>query len=279
MENCIEITSEKQGFHLGLKELWRYRDLIVLFTKKTFMLTYKQTVLGPLWLLITPLLSSGIYSIVFGTIAGIRTDGIPQLLFFLCNNCLWGLFSSCLNNNANVFRANAGIFGKVYFPRLTVPVSNVLVRLMIFGIQFAIIVCFVVFYAAKQMIQPRWSAWLAIPLILLWVSILGMSIGILASSLTTKYRDLAILVSFGVQLWMYITPVVYPLSELGPGVFRSLVSLNPVTAPMELFRWILLGSGTLTLQSLVGSFVFLAAAVLGGITVFHRVERTFMDSV
>lgn len=279
MGTYIEITPDRGHFSLGLKQLWQYRDLVALLTKKTFLLDYKQTVLGPLWLLITPLLSSGVYSIVFGRVAGIRTDGIPQLLFFLCNNGLWGLFSSCLGHNAHVFRANAWLFGKVYFPRLTVPVSNVLVRLIKYGFQFFLMLCFIVYYVLRGMLHPHWWAWLLVPVILLYVSLFGMSIGILASSLTTKYRDLSALVSFGVSLWMYVTPVVYPLSQLGKGLFRTVVVLNPMTAAMELFRWAMLGSGTVLPVSVVSGLVFFVVCALGGVFVFHRVERTFMDSV
>ena len=279
MDTYLEITPDRGRFRLGLRELWQYRDLVVLFTKKTFLLDYKQTVLGPMWLLITPLLSSGVYSIVFGTVAGIRTDGIPQLLFFLCNSSLWGLFSSSLGSNSSVFRANAWLFGKVYFPRLTVPVSNTLVRVIKFGFQFFLMLCFIVYYVLRGMRHPHWWAWLLLPVLLLYVSLFGMSIGILASSMTTKYRDLSALVSFGVSLWMYVTPVVYPLSQLGEGLFRTVVVLNPMTAAMELFRWAMLGSGTVLPVSVVSGLVLFVVCALGGVFVFHRVERTFMDSV
>ena len=279
MGEYTKITSEKRTFRLGFGELWRYRDLIVLLTKKTFVLSYKQTVLGPLWLLITPLLSSGIYSIVFGDIVKVQTDGIPQLLFFLCNQSLWTLFSSCLLRNANVFRENADLFGKVYFPRLAVPISNVLVQLAIFGVHFLLLLGFLLYYSVQGMICPNWTAWAFLPLVVLQVSLLGMCIGVLVSSMTTKYRDFSVLVSFGVRLWMYVSPVVYPLSQLDPGVLRVLVMLNPITAPMELFRWILLGEGTIDPLYTVGGAVLLCPIALGALYMFHRVERTFMDSV
>ncbi len=279
MNDYIEITPEQDRLLPGLGELWRYRDLVILLTRKSFTLSYKQTVLGPLWLVITPLMSSGLYSIVFGGIAGIRTDGVPQFLFYLCNNGLWTLFASCLSGNANVFRANAGIFGKVYFPRLAVPISNVLVSLIKFGIQFVLILGLLLWYAARGEVRPQWQAWILVPLVLVYISLLGMSLGILASSLTTKYRDLSILVSFGVRLWMYVTPVVYPLSAVEGSVMRFFVMMNPVTAPMELFRRILLGSGSLEPFSIACSICFFLLFVTGGTMVFHRVERTFMDSV
>jgi len=279
MKKYVDITPDRGRFRLGFRELWEYRDLVVLLTKKSFTLTYKQTVLGPIWLLITPLLSGGIYTVVFGEIAGIQTDGVPKLLFFLCTNSLWMLFSSSLSGNANLFRANARVFGKVYFPRLAVPVSNVLVQLIIFGVQFLLILGFVIYYVAHGMLSPVWWAWPLIPFLLLYVALMGMSVGILASSLTTKYRDLSILVSFGVRLWMFITPVVYPLSQVKNGLLRIFVTVNPITAPVELFRLLLMNKGSVTALGACSSVCFFAVCLLGGIAIFHRVERSFMDTV
>ena len=279
MKKYVEITPERGRFRLGFRELWDYRDLVILLTKKSFALTYKQTILGPIWLLITPLLSSGIYSVVFGEIAGIQTDGVPKLLFFLCTNSLWTLFSSALSGNANLFRANARVFGKVYFPRLAVPVSNVLVHLIIFGVQFLLILGFVIYYVAHGMLAPVWWAWPLIPFLLLYMSLMGMSVGILASSLTTKYRDLSILISFGVRLWMFITPVVYPLSQVKNGLLRKFVTINPITAPMELFRLILMNKGSISLLGACCSVCFFVVCLLCSIAIFHRVERSFMDTV
>ena len=279
MNTYTKITSEKRTFYLGFKELWNYRDLIVLLTKKTFMLGYKQTILGPLWLLITPLFSSGLYTIVFGQIVKVQTDGIPHILFFLCNSSLWTLFSNCLLRNANVFRDNASLFGKVYFPRLTVPISNILVQLAVYGIHFILLFGFILYYTFSGAIHPTWGTWVLLPLIMLHIALLGMCTGIIVSSMTTKYRDLSVLVSFGVNLWMYASPVVYPLSQLGPGPLRTLVMINPVTSPMELFRWALLGSGTADIGLEASGLAFLCILFLGALFLFHRVERTFMDSV
>lgn len=279
MKTYTEITPERGYFRIGFRDLWQYRDLVLLLAKKSFSLTYKQTVLGPVWLLIVPLLSSGVYSVVFGDIAGIQTDGVPKLLFFLCTNCLWTLFSSCISENANVFRSNANVFGKVYFPRLAVPVSNVLVRLVLFCVQLLLILCFTVYYVIKGTVSPLWWAWPLIPLLLAYISVFGMCVGLIASSMTTKYRDLSILISLGVHLWMFVTPVVYPVSQVKPGVLRFLVSVNPVTAPVETFRLILLGRGNVDVLSVCCSLCAFAVCVLGGIAVFHRVERSFIDTV
>ncbi len=279
VEHYYYISSRPKRFDLNLREVWQYRDLVLLLTKKTFVLTYKQTILGPAWIVLNPLLSSLIYTVVFGHIAGIGTDGVPKLLFYLCSNAVWSLFAYCVNNNAHTFTANARVFGKVYFPRLTVPISHMLVGLMKFGIQMIFVFALLLWYVARGAVHPVWFAWLLLPLVLFHLSLLGMSVGIVISSLTTKYRDLAILVSFGLQLWMYATPVVYPLSQLGEGWIRSAMLLNPVTAPVELFRYVLFGQGTvLPLNCLYSAAVTAVCAVLG-IMIFNRVEKNFMDTV
>ena len=275
----IHITSKRRWFELNLKEVWRYRDLIGLFTKRNFTVRYKQTILGPAWLFITPIISSLIYAFIFGGIAGISTEGVPQLLFYLSGNAIWTFFSGCVTKNATTFTANANVFGKVYFPRLTTPISNMLTSVIEFGIQMIIVIAFLSFYLFSGNVNPNWLSWIFIPLVLLHLGIMGMGVGIIISSLTTKYRDLSILVSFGIQLWMYITPIVYPLSQAGDGVFKTLLLLNPVTAPVELFRYALLGKGTIIIWALCLSIIFTLAATLFGIMIFNRVEKTFMDTV
>ena len=273
------ITSKHRLLDLNLKEVWRYRDLILLFTQRTFTVTYKQTILGPAWLFLNPLISSVIYAFVFGGIAGIDTDGIPSILFYMCSNAIWIFFSGCVTKNANTFTANAGVFGKVYFPRLTIPVSNVLSAVIQFGIQMLMVLAFLVYYLVMGQVHPNWGAWLLIPVALLHLGLLGLGCGIVISSLTTKYRDLAILVTFGVQLWMYITPIVYPMSQLGDGLMKTILMINPVTAPVEMLRHAVLGQGTIMPGYLALSWGITIAVVLFGIMIFNKVEKTFMDTV
>lgn len=278
-DHHIHISSRHRWFDLNLKEVWKYRDLIFLFTKRNFVVSYKQTILGPAWIFLTPLFSSIVQAFVFGGIAGIETDGVPMLLFYLCSNAVWAYFSTCLVNNANTFTANAGVFGKVYFPRLTTPISNVLSSIVRFGIQMILVLLFMVYFLIQRAVQPNWLAWLVIPVELVHLGILGMGCGIIISSLTTKYRDLTILVEFGVSLWMYLTPIVYPLSTLAEGWVRTALLCNPVTVSVELMRYAILGKGTLAWGFYGLSWaVTLAVAVLG-IMVFNKVERTFMDTV
>lgn len=273
------LEPKKGWFDIDLKELWRYRDLIWLFTKKNFILIYKQTILGPAWIILQPLMTTLIYTLVFGGIAGISTDGVPQLLFYMGGTAVWGFFSSCLNKTASTFTGNAGVFGKVYFPRLVMPVSTVLSSGVNFLVQFAMFAVFWVYYLVNGQISPNYWGILLLPVILLYLGMLAMGFGIIISSLTTKYRDLAMLVTFGVQLWMYITPVVYPMSTLGNGGLYKLVMLNPVTSAIETFRWIFLGEGTVDPLFWGISVVVMAAVVTLGVVVFSKVEKTFMDTV
>lgn len=273
------ITAKNSWFNLNLREVWQYRDLILLFTRRTFTLTYKQTILGPAWIFLNPLVSSVIYAFVFGGIAGIGTDGVPRILFYLCSNAIWLFFSSCVTKNAQTFTANASVFGKVYFPRLTIPVSNVLASVVQFIIQMFLVLIFLLYYAAVGKVSPHWEAWVLIPVVLLNLGLLGLGFGIIISSLTTKYRDLAILVTFGVQLWMYATPIVYPLSQLGDGWMKTLLLVNPVTAPVEVFRYAILGRGMIMPAYLAMSWGITVVIVILGIMIFNRVEKTFMDTV
>lgn len=273
------ITSEHKFFKLNLKEVWQYRDLIVLFTKRNFAVTYKQTILGPAWLFINPIISSLIYCFIFGGIANMSTDGIPQILFYMSGNAIWTFFSSCLVRNASTFTANAGVFGKVYFPRLTTPISNVLSAIIQFGIQMIMVLIFLGFYTFTGEVNPKFSLFLLIPVILLHLGMMGMGCGIIISSMTTKYRDLSVLVGFGMQLWMYITPVVYPLSQTDNKLLKQLLLINPVTAPVETFRYVLLGEGAIEPIYLIWSWIFTIMVMIFGIMIFNKVEKTFMDTV
>ena len=273
------ITSKHKWLDLNLREVWKYRDLIVLFTKRTFVVRYKQTVLGPAWLFLSPFITSVIYTLVFGNIAGIATEGVPKILFYMSSNAIWSFFASCVNDNAKTFTANASMFGKVYFPRLTKPISNMLCSIINFAIQFIMIGFFFVYYLWRGEVSPNWWAWLLIPLVLVHLGVMGVGFGIIISSLTTKYRDLSILVGFGVSLWMYLTPILYPLSQLGDGTMKTIMLINPVTAPVEIFRYALLGQGTIRMDYLCVSLVFTLLVAVFGIMIFNKVERTFMDTV
>ncbi|MDO5400299.1 MAG: ABC transporter permease [Eubacteriales bacterium] len=273
------ISARHRWFDLNLREVWQYRDLIVLFTKRSFVVSYKQTILGPAWIFLTPLFSSIVQAFVFGGIAGIGTDGVPGLLFYLCNNAVWAYFSTCLINNASTFTANAGVFGKVYFPRLTTPISNVISSIIRFGIQMLLVLLFMSYYLVRGSLHPRWAMWLLIPVELVHLGLLGMGLGIIISSLTTKYRDLTVLVGFGVSLWMYATPVVYPLSTVADGWIKNLLLVNPVTPSVELLRSAILGAGTVYWDAYALSWAVSLVVTVLGIMIFNKVERTFMDTV
>lgn len=275
----IHIDAKHRWMDLNLKEVWHYRDLIYLFTKRNFVVSYKQTILGPAWIFLTPLFSSIVQAFVFGGIAGIETDGIPMLLFYLCSNAIWGFFASCLSGNANTFTDNAYMFGKVYFPRLTTPISNIISSAIRFGIQMILVLLFMVYFLIQGQVHPNWAAWLLIPVELVHLGVLGMGCGIIISSLTTKYRDLTVLVDFGVSLWMYLTPVVYPLSTASESWMRTALMCNPVTVSVELMRYAVLGKGTFHLGFYCLSWVLTVTVAVLGIMIFNKVERNFMDTV
>ena len=275
----IHISSKRKWFELNLKEVWQYRDLIVLFTKRNFVLTYKQTILGPAWIFLNPFISSIIYTIVFGGIAGMSTEGVPKILFYLCSNAIWLYFSTIITKNAATFTQNANVFGKVYFPRLTIPVSNVLSAMVQFLVQMSMVLVFLVYYVIKGEVTPNWWAFLLIPGILVHLGVMGLGFGIIISSLTTKYRDLAILVTFVVQLWMYATPIVYPLTQIENGFLKTVIMINPVTAPVEAFRFAVLGQGSIHMGFIVLSCIITISVALLGIMIFNRVEKNFMDTV
>ncbi len=275
----VHISSEHRLLQLGLKDVWAYRDLIWLFTERSFKLIYKQTILGPLWLVISPMITSIIYTVVFGNIAGLSTGGVPKLLFYLSSHALWSFFAGCLNKNASTFITNAHVFRKVYFPRLTIPISTVLSAIIQFLIQLGLVGIVMAGYIIRGEVSPNWALLPLIIPVILFTGLMGLGLGILVSSVTTKYRDLAFLVSFGLQLWMYISPVVYPVSQLPmSGIYRFLL-INPMTAPMEIFRLALLGTGTVMPESVLSSLFFAVLAAIAGIVTFNKVERTFIDTV
>lgn len=272
------ITAEKKRFDFNLPEVWRYRDLIVLFTKRNFKLIYKQTVLGPLWILINPILSSLMYMVVFGRIAKLGSDGVPQILFYLSGTAVWTMFSSTLARNAATFTANSAVFSKVYFPRMTMPLSTVLSSFIQFFIQLILVLILLIYYSIKGSVHPDLLALVMIPVILIQLGLLGLGFGIIISSLTTKYRDLQHLVALGVSLWMYITPVVYPLSEVN-GLLKTAVMCNPVSMPVELFRYYLLGVGHPDYLFYGISWAVTVLVLFIGISIFNKVEKTFVDTV
>ena len=271
-------------FDIDLKELWQYRDLVVMFVKRSFATLYKQTILGPAWILINPLLTTVIFTVVFGNIAGLAESGVPSFLFYMAGNAIWSFFASCITGTANTFVTNAGLFGKVYFPRLTMPISQVVISFINLLIQMLMFFCFWVWFCffGREYGTVQMNLWvLALPAVLLLVMVMGLGVGIIVSSLTTKYRDLAIVVSFGVQLWMYATPVVYSMSEIAAGSPRllMLMRLNPMTEPVQVFRYALLGCGEISPAWLLYSAVVALVTLAAGVVLFSRVEKTFMDTV
>ena len=273
------ISARHNMLDLNLKEVWKYRDLIILFTKRSFSLLYKQTILGPAWVFLNPLISSLVYAFVFGGIAGIATEGVPTVLFYLCSNAIWIFFSTCVTQNATAFTANAAVFGKVYFPRLTIPISNMISSVIQFFVQMILVLGVLIYYVIMGQVSPHWELWITVPLLLVHLGVLGLGVGIIISSLTTKYRDLAILVTFGVQLWMYVTPIVYPMSQIGNGLMQKILLFNPVTAPTELIRYVILGQGAVMPGYMLLSLAETVAVMMVGIMIFNKVEKTFMDTV
>lgn len=281
MENWTTIIKPKTKLlEVDFGELWHYRDLCSLFVKRNIITQYKQTILGPLWYLVQPLMTTIMYMVVFGGIAKISTDGLPQPLFYLAGICFWQYFSDCLTKTSNTFVDNASIFGKVYFPRLVVPISNVISNLVRFTIQFCL---FAVVYAYYQLftdvtIHTNWYA-LLMPVLVVMLAGLALGFGILFSSMTTKYRDLQLLLSFFVQLWMYATPVIYPLSTITNEKLRLVMALNPLTGIVEAFKYGMLGVGEFSWTMLSYSFIFMVVLLGVGIVVFNKVQRSFMDTV
>ena len=273
------IQPQRSLLDLRLGELWRYKDLVMLFVRRDFVSIYKQTILGPLWYLIQPLLTTITFTVIFGNIASLPTDGLPQFLFYMSGTVVWSYFASCLTKTSETFVQNANLFGKVYFPRLAVPVSILISNLITFLIQFAMFLVFVLYFILRGTdIQVNWL-WIALsPALMLMMAGLGLGFGIIISSLTTKYRDLRFLVTFGVSLLMYATPVIYPASSI-PERFQWVIQANPMTSVIEAFRFAFLGAGTVDTGHLLYSFGFMLVVVIIGSIIFNRVEQTFMDTV
>ena len=264
--------------NMNLKELFSYKDLILLFVKRNYVTQYKQTILGPLWLIISPLMTTLMFVVVFGNIAGLSTDGTPQIAFYMAGNVVWAYFAACVNQTSNTFVSNASVFGKVYFPRMVVPISTVLTGMLDFLVQFVLFLIILLFLAVTG-ISISINMWVLVtPVLVLQLALLGMGVGIIVSSLTTKYRDLAILVTFGVQLWMYASPVVYSVTQI-PERYRFLYLLNPVSPIITMFRYAFLGTGYLPLLSWGISWITTIIVVIIGVLLFSRIEKTFMDTV
>lgn len=275
-----EVISPKTGlFDVKLSELWRYRDLIMLFVRRDFVSTYKQTILGPIWFFIQPLFTTLIFTLVFSQIARLSTDGLPPILFYLSGVTLWTYFSDCFSKTSNVFVANAGIFGKVYFPRLTSPVSIIISNLIKFAIQLVLFGCIYAYYIINHQIafQITWTIVL-FPFLVVLMAFLGLGLGIIFSSLTTKYRDLSFLLQFAIQLLMYATPIIYPISSVS-GKLKTILMLNPLTPVIETFRVLLFGTGAIDINGLIYCTVFTILTLFFGILIFNRVEKSFMDTV
>ena len=277
------IQSNEKGLNLHLKELWRYRDLIFLFVKRSFITRYKQTILGPAWAIIQPLLTTVVFTVVFGNIAGLGAQGVPSFVFYFSGTMLWTYFSTCLTGTANTFIGNRGILGKVYFPRMVMPVSDTLTHLITFAIQFFFFACFLVYYLLTgENVHPNLYA-LMLPALLLQLAMLGLGVGVIISALTTKYRDLAMLTSFGVSLWMYGTPIAYDMEAMGAfatsGKYHFIYMLNPVTSIINIFRYGFLGIGQIEwlFYGVGWAVTFLVLTI--GVLMFNRVERTFMDTI
>lgn len=274
----ILIKPKSSWRDINFKELWAYRDLILLFVKRNFITRYKQTILGPAWLFITPIISTFISTFVFGTIAEIPSDGVPYFLFYMCGYTAWSYFSSCLTSTSSTFTGNAAIFGKVYFPRLVMPISTVITGLLNLFIQMGIFIGFWIYYrVAGAQISMTWMIML-FPILVIQMASLGLGIGIIISSLTTKYRDLTVLVGFGVNLWMYVTPIIYSSSTLAPKL-RAIIQLNPMTPVIDIMRSAFLGTGEVSWIHWGISWGVTVIVLMIGVALFNKIEKTFMDTV
>ncbi|MXV52834.1 ABC transporter permease [Pedobacter sp. HMF7647] len=275
----LEIKPKTNLLDLHLQDVWHYRDLMWLFVRRDFVAQYKQTVLGPVWHFIQPILTTIMFLLVFGKIAKIPTDGINPTLFYMSGITIWNYFSTCLTSTSNTFTSNAAIFGKVYFPRLVIPLSVVISNIVKFGIQFLLLLVVMIYMQFNGYpIHLSWY-WLTIPLILALMAGIGLGMGIIISSVTTKYRDFTVLLGFAVQLGMYITPIAYPLSYLRNKSYKWVIDLNPLTAVTEAFRFALFGKGTVDPNAMIYSIAFMFVVLFVGAILFNKVEKTFMDTV
>ena len=282
-DNIIEewdLTIEPQTslFELNLKDVWRYRDLLWMFVKRDFVSFYKQTILGPLWFFIQPLFTTIIYTFIFGGLANLSTDGLPQPLFYMAGITAWNYFADCITKTSTVFKDNANIFGKVYFPRLIMPLSIVASNLVRFGVQILLLFMMMGYYAMQNASFTITLALLLFPVLVLLMALLGLGLGLIITALTTKYRDLAFLVTFGIQLLMYTTTVIYPLSS-APEKYKTLISFNPMTGIIEAFRYAFLGQGQISINTLGYSTVFTIVVMVLGVVIFNKTEKTFVDTV
>jgi lipopolysaccharide transport system permease protein len=282
-EHWTEVIEPKSSlFDLQIKEVWRYRDLLMLLVRRDFVATYKQTILGPIWFFLQPLITAYTFQFVFNNIAGIETGTVPSILFYMAGTTLWAYFADCLNKTSTVFRDNAAVFGKVYFPRLIMPLSIVVSNLMKLSIQFTLFFVYWVYYlSTTDLIHPN-AAIALLPLLILIMGGLGLGFGLIVTAMTNKYRDLVFLLTFAVQLLMYATPVIYPISSLSmkPGI-RTVLMLNPMTPVIETFRYAFLGSGggSFSWGGIIYALVFTIVVVLLGTLIFNKVEKSFMDTV
>ena len=274
----LTIRPQSAWYDLRLKEIIRYKDLLMLFVRRDFVSVYKQTILGPIWFFIQPIITALTFTLIFGRLAGISTEGIPYFPFYLASITLWNYFADSLTKTSETFTANANIFGKVYFPRLIVPLSIIVSNLVKFGVQLLLFLAVWIYYVSKEAIAPHYGLLALLPLLILLMGFLGLACGIIISSLTTKYRDLKFLVQFGVQLLMYASPIVYPLS-LAPEKYRFYIELNPVTSLIETFKAAFLGTGGHSWEGLLYSLAVTAILFMLGIVIFTRVEKSFMDTV
>ncbi|MBE4950135.1 MULTISPECIES: ABC transporter permease [Chryseobacterium] len=271
------IDADHSLFDLKLKEVWRYKDLVYMFVKRDFVSSFKQTVLGPIWFFINPILTTIVYLVIFGKIAQLSTDGAPPLLFYLGGVTLWNYFSSSLLATSSTFTGNAGIFGKVYFPRLVTPISIVISNLMRFGVQLILFIIVWAYYLSKGQVHP--NIWvLATPFLVILMALFALGVGMIFSSLTTKYKDLSMLLGFGISLYMYATPVIYPTSALR-GIFKKIALYNPLTGIFECFKYAWIGVGDFSPAMLAISTGIILILLMIGIVVFNKVEKTFMDTV
>lgn len=273
----LVIGSKKSLFQVDLKGLWKYRDLVLLFVRRDFVSIYKQTILGPLWFFIQPIFTTIIYTVIFGRLANISTDGIPQPIFYMSGIILWNYFSDCLMKTSDTFIVNQNIFGKVYFPRLVIPFSVVISNLLKLGVQVLLFIGLYFYFLEDGQIEPN-KILLLFPLLIIIMLGLGLGLGLIISSLTTKYRDLKFLIQFGIQLAMYASPIVYPLSMV-PEKFKPFLILNPVTGVIETFRYGLFSEGSLNLFALGYSAVSMVVLLVIGLLIFNRVEKSFIDTV
>lgn len=274
----LVIKGETSLFDVKFRDLWQYRDLLLMFVKRDFISFYKQTILGPLWFFIQPVLTTIVFSIIFGNIAGISTDGLPKFLFYLSGITAWNYFADCLTKTSTVFRDNASIFGKVYFPRLIMPLSIVVSNLVKFGVQLSLFLVMMIYYSIKGADFHITNAILIFPILLVLMALLGLGLGLIISAVTTKYRDLTFLVSFGVQLLMYATTVIYPLSA-APPEYKRYIELNPMTGIIEAFRYGFLGKGEFSVWSIGYSAIFTIVVLFLGILIFNKTEKNFVDTI